>query len=260
MPGRDEAEQQANIPDSSRAAALPGPAGTAQAEAVAESDYFGADGLDFSDLLDALNPLQHIPIVGDLYRAVTGDDISAGARLAGSTLFGGPLGFVSAVANMVVAEATGKDLGGNVIAMFEDDTGTEGSVLTAQATPPTPEDVKLAAVNSDPVPPTGFSGARGPVKPLINLTQSATGPQSPYQTPGTVAGAGSRSQSADAGDGVPTLSPAAFQTLLSSVNIGPAQESRLGLTAGAEIPAVSKGTIRDAAMEINRLLSAQANR
>ena len=66
---------------------------------VADSSFVGDDGLGFADLLDVINPLQHIPVIANLYRAITGDQISPPARMAGGTLFGGPIGFVSSLVN-----------------------------------------------------------------------------------------------------------------------------------------------------------------
>ncbi|MBT5663730.1 MAG: hypothetical protein HOJ06_00205, partial [Rhodospirillaceae bacterium] len=51
--------------------------------AGAQSAFFGEDGLTFGDVLDIINPLQHIPVVSTLYRELTGDEISPGARMAG---------------------------------------------------------------------------------------------------------------------------------------------------------------------------------
>lgn len=42
----------------------------------------------FGDMLDTLNPLQHIPIVGQIYRSVTGDTASNQSRLAGKVVAG----------------------------------------------------------------------------------------------------------------------------------------------------------------------------
>lgn len=53
---------------------------------------FGDDGFDFKDVLDLVNPLQHIPVVGNLYRKLTGDVLAPAIRVAGGALFGGPLG------------------------------------------------------------------------------------------------------------------------------------------------------------------------
>jgi hypothetical protein len=63
----------------------------------------------FGDLLDVINPLQHLPIVGNIYRAVTGDESSVGAQLAGGTLYGGPLGGLISIASAVFGELFGMD-------------------------------------------------------------------------------------------------------------------------------------------------------
>jgi hypothetical protein len=72
---------------------------------------FGESGPTFGDLLDIINPLQHLPLVGTIYRALTGDELSDGARMAGGALYGGPIGLIAAMANLGVREATGRDLG-----------------------------------------------------------------------------------------------------------------------------------------------------
>ena len=62
---------------------------------------FGEDGLTFGDVFDLINPLQHIPFLGGLYRKLTGDTIDPAIRLAGGVLFGGPIG--AAVATVAMA-------------------------------------------------------------------------------------------------------------------------------------------------------------
>jgi hypothetical protein len=69
----------------------------------------------FDTLLDIINPLQHLPGISSLYRAVTGDQISGGARLIGDTLFAGPVGLVSAAVNLAVVHDTGKDIGQHLL-------------------------------------------------------------------------------------------------------------------------------------------------
>lgn len=66
---------------------------------------FGDDGFDFGDLLDLVNPLQHIPVVGKVYRELTGDTIAPGIRVAGGALFGGPLGAAFSLAGLAVEGA-----------------------------------------------------------------------------------------------------------------------------------------------------------
>ena len=67
-------------------------------------------------IIDIFNPLQHIPVIGALYRHITGDEINSVARLAGDTLYGGPLGSAVAVADIVCEKTTGKDIGETMIA------------------------------------------------------------------------------------------------------------------------------------------------
>lgn len=100
--------------------------------------------MSFADLVDIINPLQHIPVVSNIYRAITGDEISAPARVAGSTLFFGPIGTAASLANLAVEEATGRDVGDHVVSMFSDDlidpesadSLDPGTLETAQAGAP----------------------------------------------------------------------------------------------------------------------------
>jgi hypothetical protein len=75
----------------------------------------------FSDFLDAINPLQHIPVISTMYRQLTGDDMGYMSRIAGDTLYGGIFGsiisgLVSSLANVLVDAATGKDIPEHVMA------------------------------------------------------------------------------------------------------------------------------------------------
>lgn len=93
--------------------------------------FDGDDGPSFSDLLDVINPLQHIPLVSDIYREETGDKIGVGARLVGGALFGGPLGLIGAAVNCVMEEGTGATAGGHVLALFKDDAAASDTKLAA---------------------------------------------------------------------------------------------------------------------------------
>ena len=96
--------------------------GIAQAKPTEEQFWGGKDKTAFESMLDVVNPLQQLPIVSNIYRAVTGDTISTGARLAGGALFGGPLGLISALVNTIVENETGNDIGGNVISAVSGDS------------------------------------------------------------------------------------------------------------------------------------------
>lgn len=69
-------------------------------------------------IIDVINPLQHIPVISTIYRHLTGDEISPAARIAGDTLYGGPIGTAVALADVATQETTGRDIGGNVMAMM----------------------------------------------------------------------------------------------------------------------------------------------
>lgn len=74
-------------------------------------------GFSFKDLLDIVNPLQHIPVVGSVYRYLTGDEPSGGARIVGDSIYGGPIGFgVSVVSTAFLTNSKGQDLGERVLA------------------------------------------------------------------------------------------------------------------------------------------------
>ncbi len=93
-------------------ATAPAAAATAPAaSAAAGSD----DGFSFNDLLDIVNPLQHIPVVGTLYRRITGDTINTVPKIAGDTLYGGLEGFAGSVADTIFEKVTGKSFGDTVL-------------------------------------------------------------------------------------------------------------------------------------------------
>ena len=66
---------------------------------------FGGDGLTFRDVFDLVNPLHHIPLLGTLYRRITGDIIDPAIRVAGGALFGGPIGAGFAAVSVAVKHA-----------------------------------------------------------------------------------------------------------------------------------------------------------
>jgi len=78
------------------------------------------EGISFSDVLDIVNPLHHIPVVSTVYRMITGDEIGMGARMAGSVLYGGPMGLLGAGVVAAVEEATGNKIEGHLAAIFTD--------------------------------------------------------------------------------------------------------------------------------------------
>lgn len=133
------------------------------------NDLPGASDGSFAlaDLLDVINPLQHIPGVSTLYRELTGDTIKPEFKIAGGGVFGGIIGVVGSVIDAVVQTATGKDIGQNMLAMV---TGDNPAQNVAAAAPLAPKDapmrVALSAVPQSPFLP-GYSAAslRPPATP-----------------------------------------------------------------------------------------------
>jgi hypothetical protein len=125
----------------------------AEGNSFAESDglgverLFGKDGIGFRDLIDVVNPLQHLPVVGTLYRALTGDVLTPGSRILGGTLFGGIGGFVTSLLNAVVENETGSDIGDKALALLQGDAAP---------------DRRLAAVAAEPAPPAAATVAEAP--------------------------------------------------------------------------------------------------
>lgn len=109
-----------------------------ESDGAAVERLFGADGIGFRDLLDIVNPLQHLPVVGTLYRAVTGDALSPGSRILGGTLFGGIGGFVTALVNAVVENETGSDFGDKALALLQSAPARPESVAAAAPARPKP--------------------------------------------------------------------------------------------------------------------------
>lgn len=132
------------------------------------------DEPSFWDVLDIVNPLQHIPIVNDIYRDLTGDKIGVGARLMGGTLFGGAIGLAAATINCVVEESTGDDVGGHVLALFKDDAAPAAAAETqlAQAVAPAqPAAAAPAASAAAHAEPQKIAAAEA--APVIELPDSA---------------------------------------------------------------------------------------
>jgi hypothetical protein len=115
------------------------PASTPAAQKSASSSDWD---FSFHNLLDIVNPLEHLPIIGTIYRAITGTHIGIPEKIAGDALYGGLWGAVSGVADAAFEAVTGKDFGSTVLALFtrHHDAALAGNVVV---TPP----VKLPAAS-----------------------------------------------------------------------------------------------------------------
>jgi hypothetical protein len=108
----------------------------------------GSSDLTFGEVLSDLNPLQYLPVVGTIYRAITGDVIPKPLREAGSLvvsgLLGGPAGVAMNLAMLALEKITGIDL--------ED---VEQSVLGALSPAKDPQPTSALAQNAAPATPSG---------------------------------------------------------------------------------------------------------
>lgn len=139
----------------------------ADAPATTTNTHAWKDGsFGFHDLLDTINPLQHIPLVSSVYRWLTGDEPGNVAQLAGDTLYGGPLGLAAGLFGVAFKEETGKDPGEMALAAL---TGSDPASPAAVAAAP-------AASTSD----TGSSDAH---HAAATASSAPAAPQTPPETP-----------------------------------------------------------------------------
>lgn len=97
----------------------------------------------FFDLLDVINPLQHIPLISSIYRKLSGDEIGLAARIIGGALFGGPFGLFNAALTAAVEETTGKEPGGHLLAVMQEIIGPGEKPVRA----PAPQSAELPDEN-----------------------------------------------------------------------------------------------------------------
>ena len=133
----------------------------------------------FHELLSELNPLQYIPIVGTIYRSVTGDIIPETARTAGSLvvsgLTGGPVGIAISLAALAVEKALGIDpekIGTSVLAEIGIGTRTDIGIGTGTGT-----GIKLAqpTAASSPAQPARQTAWSAAALKAVGITATADG-------------------------------------------------------------------------------------
>ena len=92
----------------------------AYAQANEQIDYNAnekPEGYQFGDVVDVVNPLHHLPIVGMVYRGLSGDAIHPMSQIIGGAIYGGPVGAVTGTANAISQIQTGKDLGDHALSL-----------------------------------------------------------------------------------------------------------------------------------------------
>ncbi len=117
-----------------------------EASTTATRGFFSADGPSFRDALDAINPLNHIPIVSSLFEKATDHQASVAAKLVGGALFGGPVGFAVSLASTIFEGETGANPSDTLVAAIE---GTDKSP-TELASAPAPAELAMATPPATP--------------------------------------------------------------------------------------------------------------
>jgi len=109
-----------------------------QSALAAQNQSYSAQNQEeftFGDLVDMVNPLHHLPVVGTLYRGATGDEIKPIGRIIGGAVFGGPIGAASSLVNTVVEAETGKDLAGNALSFVAGERNNAAAFETPSENP-----------------------------------------------------------------------------------------------------------------------------
>jgi len=117
------------------ASALPtAPPVTVTASAPIKAFSEGGDGPTFKDVIDIINPLQHIPVINTIYRHLTGDEEGAVADVGGGALWAGPIGLVGSLVDLAVKAESGKTIGDNILSWLglDDDDAPSEATKTAE--------------------------------------------------------------------------------------------------------------------------------
>ncbi|MEI7668771.1 MAG: hypothetical protein WCJ33_01655 [Pseudomonadota bacterium] len=117
---------------------------------VPNSQNSASSGISFSDIFDAANPLQHIPLVSSAYRSLSGNSISTFSKLVGDTIYGLPLAggskllsVASSVADAAIKELSGKDMTDNILSIADSATNSNSSFQLIPNQNPSSDDTNL---------------------------------------------------------------------------------------------------------------------
>lgn len=145
-------------------------AGTMPTQEMSFGEFLG-------NMIDVINPLQHIPVVSSVYRKLTGDQIGGAARIAGGALYGGPLGGAMAVADVAMAQEKGGYVGDTMLAGL---MGGGAAVASAVASSPAQSmPVMTAQAAADIAPAAGDTVTLAAASDQSHFTSSSSLSASP---------------------------------------------------------------------------------
>ena len=129
--------------------------------------------LSFHEVLSALNPLQYVPVLGTIYRAITNDQIPEPLRRIGtfivSTVTGGPVGALINIALLAAEKISGFDIDKTGQSMLAGNHTTDAPAVAkpapaqapAQAQTPAPTPAQAARPTTPaPAPAAAWSPAQ----------------------------------------------------------------------------------------------------
>ncbi|MCU0987172.1 MAG: hypothetical protein MUC89_19900 [Acetobacteraceae bacterium] len=138
----------------------------------------------FGEFVRALNPLHHIPVVGWIYRQVTGETIQPVFRVLGGLVTGGPIGAIASAVGALAEELMGKAEAGSGTAVAEAPAAAPVPAAAATATAATaaPQPGSLAAIVTasgqplQPLPLATRLAARAYPTPALPMREAAPPP------------------------------------------------------------------------------------
>lgn len=136
----------------------------------------------FADMLAALNPLQGLPVIGAIYRHLTGDVPHPAAQVVGGLIYGGPIGLMLGALTAAFEQTTGKTP--IQVAMDAISPAQPGQGDLAQATPllagladPDPQPAPAETQPAPPPPPPAIVAARAAAVAPPTPARPARAPQ-----------------------------------------------------------------------------------
>ena len=124
---------------------MSGTVGAVSAVSTIPAGSKGGHGMSFGEVLSCLNPLQYVPVVGTIYRAITGDTIPAPVREVGSLVFSGltsgPVGIGISLGMDAAERAVGFDeekFGQSMLAAIGIGHASPSGAMAVASSPPAP--------------------------------------------------------------------------------------------------------------------------
>lgn len=222
----------------------------------------GADGKSFfENVLDVVNPLEHLPIVSTIYHAITGNQSGDVEKIAGDTLYGGPIGLLSSVADVAFEKITGKDFGDTMLAMVglggDDAKDSDTKLASNAAKTPDAETAVTAALNKASLTPATKIAQAATATPLLTTVSPvapvATGAPAQLTTPAATTAAANPVPTA------PATSVVTAQAAQSIIDISPQTDALLAALQKNGVTGAMQNQAMDAYRRTMSMNSAPAN-